>query len=72
METSTTYYLEHVPNLEEYKAIVRKNKCKYDPHIYKWYTSDIKCPMIQDFSKKYIDFWGFMNDLGISYDEEKK
>ena len=38
MESSNIYYLEFVPNLEEYKSIVRKNKCKYDPQIYKWYT----------------------------------
>ena len=28
--------------------------------------------MIQDFSKRKIDFWDLMNDLGLAYDKEEK
>ena len=28
--------------------------------------------MIQDFSKKQMDFWELMNELGVSFDKENK
>ena len=28
--------------------------------------------MIHDFSKKRIDFWDYMNEMGIQYDKENK
>ena len=28
--------------------------------------------MIHDFTKKYIDFWEFMNDIGVQFDKETK
>ena len=28
--------------------------------------------MIQDFSRNVIDFWDFMNEVGVQYDKEKK
>ena len=63
-------YLDCVP--QKFKSIVKKNKCKYDIDNNKWYTQDEKSKMIQDFSKNIIDFWDFMNEVGVQYDKEKK
>ena len=64
------FYLDFVPN--EFKSVVRKQKCKYDIEKFKWYTTDKNNTVIKDFSKKTIDFWALMNDLGVSYDKENK
>ena len=63
-------YLGYVPN--EKKALVKKNNCFYDKNIYRWYTYEGNIKMIQDFSKRKIDFWDLMNDLGLAYDKEEK
>ena len=64
------FYLEYVP--KELKSIVKKNNCKYDNEVYKWFTTDEDNQMIQDFSKQFIDFWELMNELSISFDQENK
>ena len=64
------FYLEYVP--KDLKNIVKKNNCKYDNQIYKWFTTDEDNQMIQDFSKQFIDFWELMNELSISFDQENK
>ena len=66
----TRYYLGYVP--KDMKTIVKKNNCIYDTDNYRWYTTNENNKMIQDFSKKEIDFWELMNELGISYDKELK
>ena len=66
----TRFYLGFVP--KELKSIVKKNNCKYDNEVFRWYTTDENNKMIQDFSKKQIDFWELMNDLGVSFDKENK
>ena len=63
-------YLDYVP--QKFKSVVKQNKCKYDIETYKWYTLDEKSKMIHDFSKKRIDFWDYMNEMGIQYDKEHK
>ena len=63
-------YLDYVP--QKFKSIVKQNKCKYDFENHKWYTLDEKSKMIHDFSKKRIDFWDYMNEMGIQYDKENK
>ena len=63
-------YLDYVPLSQ--KSVVKKNNCKYDKDNYKWYTQDEKSKMIQDFSKRKIDFWEFMNQIGVTYDKENK
>lgn len=61
-------YLEYVPpNL---KSIVKKHKCKYDVDNHKWYTEDEKSELISYFSKRRIDFWELMNEIGVQYDRE--
>jgi hypothetical protein len=62
--------LDFVPN--EFKPVVRKQKCKYDVKKIEWYTTDKNNAVVKDFSKKSIDFWTLMNDLGVSYDRENK
>ena len=73
-ETPTTMkpkiYLDYVP--QKSKLIVKDNKCKYDVDTHKWYTLDENNTMIHDFTKKYIDFWEFMNDIGVQFDKETK
>ena len=66
----TRYYLGYVP--KDMKTIVRKNNCKYDTEIFRWFTTDENSKMIQDFSKTQIDFWELMNELGVSYDKDDK
>jgi hypothetical protein len=63
-------YLDCVP--QKFKSLVKQNKCKYDLENHKWYTLDEKSKMIHDFSKKRIDFWDYMNEMGIQYDKENK
>jgi hypothetical protein len=63
-------YLDCVP--QKLKSIVKQNKCKYDLECHKWFTLDEKSKMIHDFSKKRIDFWDYMNEMGIQYDKENK
>ena len=63
-------YLDYVP--QKFKSIVKQNKCKYDFESHQWYTLDEKSKMIHDFSKKRIDFWDYMNEMGIQYDKENK
>ena len=48
------------------------NNCFYDKNKYRWYTYEGNTKMIQDFSKRKIDFWDLMNDLGLAYDKEEK
>ena len=63
-------YLDYVP--QKSKLVVKNNKCKYDVDTHKWYTLDEKSPMIHDFTKKNINFWEFMNDIGVQFDKETK
>jgi hypothetical protein len=74
VETPTTMkpkiYLDYVP--QKSKLVVKNNKCKYDVDTHKWYTLDEKSKMIHDFTKKNINFWEFMNDIGVHFDKETK
>ena len=63
-------YLDYVPPY--FKSIVKKNHCKYDVENHKWYTQDEKSQMIHDFTKRRVDFWEFMNEIGLQYDKENK
>ena len=63
-------YLGFVPN--DKKELVRKNKCKYDFEKHRWFTTDLNNKMIEDFERIEIDFWNLINDLGLTYDKEKK
>ena len=47
-------YLGFVPN--DKKSLVRKNKCKYDFEIHKWFTTDKNNKMIEDFQRVELDF----------------
>ena len=48
------FYLEFVPN--EFKSIVRKQKCKYDIEKFKWYTTDKNNTVIKFFLKNQLTF----------------
>ena len=63
-------YLDYVP--QNSRLVVKTNKCKYDAESHQWYTSDEKSPMIHDFAKQNINFWEFMNDIGVQFDKETK
>ena len=63
-------YLGFVPN--DKKELVRKNKCKYDFEKHRWFTTDLNNKMIKNFERIEINFWSLINDLGLTYDKEKK
>ena len=63
-------YIDYIP--QKLKAVAKKNKCFYDIECHKWYTNDPKNMIIQDFGRKNINFWEFMNDIGVQYDKETK
>ena len=63
-------YLGFVPN--DKKALVRKNKYKYDFERHRWFSTDKNNKMIEDFERIEIDFWSLINDLGLTYDKEKR
>jgi hypothetical protein len=63
-------YLGFVPN--DKKSLVRKNKCRYDFEIHKWFTTDKSNKMIEDFERVELDFWSLINELGLTYDKEKR
>ena len=63
-------YLGFVPN--DKKELVRKNKCKYDFERHRWFATDKTNKMIEDFERVELDFWSLINELGLTYDKEKR
>ena len=53
-EETQKHYLELIPN--EKADIARKNKFKFDVTTKKWYTTDENHPLLNEFTKKVIDF----------------
>ena len=68
-EELTKYYLEFLPY--EKADVARSNKFKFDTSCKKWYTTDEKHPLLNEFKKKVVDFATFRKQNFLFFDPEK-
>ncbi len=69
-EDTNKFFLELLPY--EKADIARKNKFKFDVNTKKWYTSDEKHPLLNDFKRKVIDFTQFRKENFLYFDGDNK
>ena len=69
-EDTKKFFLELIPY--EKADIARKNKFKFDVTTKKWYTTDEKHPLLNDFKRKVIDFTQFRKEKFLYFDRDNK
>ena len=69
-EDLNKYYLEFLPYDKKDEA--KKNNFKFDVDLKKWYTTDEKHPLLNEYKKKVIDFTKFRKQNFLFFDPENK